>query len=414
MPPVSSPAPNESNSPSSSTTTAASNLNPHHHASAPTVPSPRHPRDAAHTAVSQLASSASPARLVRPDRFTDGLIHPIAGATAGLISGVFTCPLDVIKTKLQAQGGWMRTQARRTGKQADLTQLRYRGLVGTSRKILSEEGVAGMYRGLGPLIMGYLPTWMVYFTVYENTKATLDPVIQEKWLSHILSAIAGGACSTICTNPIWVIKTRLMSQASTPSSSTTLLNSPYHYTSTLDAFKKMYLHEGLGSFYSGLVPALLGLTHVAVQFPLYEYFKSVFTGGIELGKQGEGGRTHFGGILAASCLSKICASSATYPHEVLRTRLQTQRIMAGHKELSGVERERAFPRYRGVLHSVATIYREEGWRAFYAGMGTNMIRAVPSSAMTLLTYELVVGTLTRWREENTRSSLEHHPPQHPT
>jgi solute carrier family 25 folate transporter 32 len=45
---------------------------------------------------------------------------------------------------------------------------------------------------------------------------------------------------------------------------------PWHYTSTFDAFRKMYLKEGIASFYSGLTPALLGLTHVAIQFPLYE------------------------------------------------------------------------------------------------------------------------------------------------
>lgn len=48
--------------------------------------------------------------------------------------------------------------------------LQYRGFIGTSRRILSEEGIRGMYRGLGPLVMGYLPTWMVYFGVYENSK----------------------------------------------------------------------------------------------------------------------------------------------------------------------------------------------------------------------------------------------------
>jgi len=48
------------------------------------------------------------------------------------------------------------------------------------------------------------------------------------------------------------------------------------------------------------------------------------------------------------------------------------------------------PRYRGVIHAVKTVYFEEGWRAFYAGMGTNMVRAVPASAMTLLTYEFMV------------------------
>ena len=34
-----------------------------------------------------------------------------------------------------------------------------------------------------------------------------------------------------------------------------------------------------------------------------------------------------------------------------------------------------------------TILREEGWRAFYAGLGTNMMRAVPAATVTMLTYE---------------------------
>lgn len=201
--------------------------------------------------------------------------------------------------------------------------------------------------------------------------------------------MTAGASSTLVTNPIWVIKTRLMSQnaqAASASSqyspisntSSTYIKVPYHYTSTLDAARKMYLHEGIRSFYSGLTPALLGLSHVAVQFPLFEAFKELFVGKEQLEK-GTGGFNHFWGVLAASCLSKVCASSATYPHEVLRTRLQTQKVT----HMDGDTR----PRYRGIIDSARTVYREEGWRAFYAGMGTNMLRAVPASAMTLITYE---------------------------
>lgn len=40
--------------------------------------------------------------------------------------------------------------------------------------ILREEGVRGLYRGLGPLILGYLPTWMVYFTVYGRAKVAME------------------------------------------------------------------------------------------------------------------------------------------------------------------------------------------------------------------------------------------------
>lgn len=189
---------------------------------------------------------------------------------------------------------------------------------------------------------------------------------------------------------------------------------PWHYNGTIDAIRKMYLYEGIGAFYSGLGPALLGLTHVAVQFPLYEQFKRMFVrnhfaGGMIPRKAGD---VDFLGILAASVLSKICASSVTYPHEVLRTRLQTQfkpngkpkstivngptgsggGFVSGDGVTTSAIRDsletKPSPRYVGIIKTARTVYTEEGWRAFYAGMGTNMIRAVPASAMTLLTYEM--------------------------
>jgi solute carrier family 25 (mitochondrial folate transporter), member 32 len=184
----------------------------------------------------------------------------------------------------------------------------------------------------------------------------------------------------------------------------------------------MYHNEGILSFYSGLAPALLGLTHVAVQFPLYERFKRYFTGA-GMGERKEGEKLQPLGVIAASCLSKICASSATYPHEVIRTRLQTQQrvittispegmtfastLAASDRPLGSDPGSSSGPRYRGVISTFKTILREEGWRAFYAGMGTNMIRAVPSSATTLLVYEVIVEFLTKSKDEGERKLSLH-------
>lgn len=227
-------------------------------------------------------------------------------------------------------------------------------------------------------------------------------VNRQQWLVHLFSAMTAGSCSTIATNPIWVIKTRLMSQTRPTEGGKSY--TPWHYTSTIDAARKMYSQEGLRSFYSGLGPALLGLTHVAVQFPLYEYFKKAF-GGKGLGE----GEPHVIGVLAATILSKLCASSATYPHEVVRTRLQTQRRPNGNGEAKDLSKTpRAEMRYRGLLQTVKTIYLEEGWRAFYVGMGTNMIRAIPASCVTLVTYEFVAGTLMKWKKEGLEAAGAKH------
>ncbi len=324
----------------------------------------------------------------------------MCGAGAGFASGIVTCPLDVIKTKLQAQGGFAN---RRPGEYLRSSQA-YKGMIGTARVIWTEEGLRGMYRGLGPMLIGYLPTWAVYLSIYDNSRqfyydkcgeckmnqAMNHPLILGTgnwWLARCYSSLTAGACSTILTNPIWVIKTRLMSQsAKTISTASDGLRAPWHYTSTLDAARKMYASEGISVFYSGLTPALLGLTHVAVQFPLYEYFKMKFTGyGIGEHHESENAGTWVG-ISAATFLSKVCASTATYPHEVLRTRFQTQ-------QRSSSDGMATRSRYRGILMACKLILREEGWRAFYAGIGTNLVRAVPAAMTTMLTYEFLQKTI---------------------
>jgi solute carrier family 25 folate transporter 32 len=98
------------------------------------------------------------------------------------------------------------------------------------KNILRESGIRGLYRGLGPTILGYLPTWAIYFAVYDGIKSHFgepprnhhrvypaaqvkgyQPLVREHpWSLHLLSAMTAGATSTICTNPLWVIKTRFM------------------------------------------------------------------------------------------------------------------------------------------------------------------------------------------------------------
>lgn len=85
-------------------------------------------------------------------------------------------------------------------------------------------------------------------------------------------------------------------------------------------------------------------------------------------------------ILFCSAVAKMTASLATYPHEVVRTRLQTQRRLLLQSDA---------PRKRsGIVRTTRKILHFEGWRGLYKGLSVNLIRTVPNSAVTMLTCVL--------------------------
>lgn len=96
-------------------------------------------------------------------------VVPLCGGLAGAASGIVSCPLDVIKTKLQAQGGFSKRKDAYS-----MSGAAYRGVKGTAATIWREEGLRGMYRGLGTMMMGYIPTWAVYLTVYNKSQGYLN------------------------------------------------------------------------------------------------------------------------------------------------------------------------------------------------------------------------------------------------
>lgn len=89
-----------------------------------------------------------------------------AGAGAGLVSSIVTCPLDVVKTRLQAQA-------------ASVNHKDYQTVEMIIKDIWRSGGFRGFYRGLGPTLAGYLPTWGIYFTVYDMVKDKLGA-----WAAH--------------------------------------------------------------------------------------------------------------------------------------------------------------------------------------------------------------------------------------
>ena len=144
------------------------------------------------------------------------------------------------------------------------------------------------------------------------------------------------------------------------------------YRSAIHCARSMLAREGVSSFAKGIGPSLLGLTHVAIQFPLYEKLKSTFP------KEEQSTPLV---VIATSATSKLSASLVTYPLELVRTRLHVQRSDLPLK-------------YGSVIDSFKVIVKNEGVRGLYAGLSTNLIRVVPACSITFAVYEKISAALT--------------------
>ena len=143
----------------------------------------------------------------------------------------------------------------------------------------------------------------------------------------------------------------------------------------LDALFKLWRHEGLRGLYKGYVPGLFGVSHGALQFMAYEELKKGYSHyfGTPINKKLSS--TEY---LIMASLSKIFAATATYPYQVVRSRLQNQYTMA---------------EYNGAVDVIRKTFRYEGVRGFYKGLVPNVLRVTPACALTFVVYENVIHFL---------------------
>ncbi|KAL5761230.1 hypothetical protein ACOSQ2_020068 [Xanthoceras sorbifolium] len=306
------------------------------------------------------------------------ICHGAAGAAAGAVAATFMCPLDVIKTRLQVHG---LPEGARSGRTGSI-------IVTSLQNIVKNEGFKGLYRGLSPTILALLPNWAVYFTVYEKLKDLLQShghgSNQLTVGENMIAAAGAGAATAMTTNPLWVVKTRLQTQAMRPG--------VVPYKSILSALTRITREEGIRGLYSGILPSLAGITHVAIQFPAYEKIKYY----IAKKDNTSVDKLSPGSVAVASSVSKILASVMTYPHEVIRSRLQEQ----GQVRTSEVQ-------YAGVVDCVKKVFRKEGLPGFYRGCATNLLRTTPSAVITFTSYEMINRSLQRVLPADKKHSQAH-------
>lgn len=153
------------------------------------------------------------------------------------------------------------------------------------------------------------------------------------------------------------------------------------YPSMLAGARTIFQTEGIRGFYRGLAVSLLGVSHGAVQFAVYEPTKRVYFNK-RIAEGDVNPRMTNEATVVISSVAKLVAGAVTYPYQVLRTRMQNYRA----DERFG----------RGIGGVVRRIWMEEGIVGFYRGLVPGVVRVMPATWVTFLVYENVKYYLPRW------------------
>lgn len=155
------------------------------------------------------------------------------------------------------------------------------------------------------------------------------------------------------------------------------------YDGLIDALRTTVKEEGLTGLYKGIIPALFLTSHGAIQFSIYEAMKlnTARYYNYQNTPQPAWISIMMGG------LSKIVASTVTYPYQLVKSRMQQRDFIT----IEGTNDLR--PRYTSNIDCVRSVYRNDGFKGFFRGVGPNVLKVAPSSAITFLIYEETMKVL---------------------
>ncbi|KAJ4306264.1 mitochondrial aspartate-glutamate transporter agc1 [Collariella sp. IMI 366227] len=277
------------------------------------------------------------------------------GSVAGAFGAFMVYPIDLVKTRMQNQRG------------ANPGQRLYNNSIDCFRKVIRNEGFRGLYSGVLPQLVGVAPEKAIKLTVNDLVRNYFTDKQGQIWWGHeVIAGGTAGGCQVVFTNPLEIVKIRLQVQGEVAKS---VEGAPKR--------SAMWIVRNLGlvGLYKGASACLLrDVPFSAIYFPTYSHLKRDLFGESQTKKLG------VLQLLTAGAIAGMPAAYLTTPCDVIKTRLQ-------------VEARKGDTAYTGLRHAAKTIWKEEGFRAFFKGGPARILRSSPQFGFTLAAYELLQNVL---------------------
>lgn len=202
---------------------------------------------------------------LHPQLADSNAVNLFCAIFAGSVSSAIANPTDVVKVRLQA----VQTNERRS-------------LPGVFHDVWLKEGTRGLWRGVWPTTQRSALVAGVQLPVYDWTKVQVARrrLLRDGPVAHLTCSLAAGLAACLASNPLDVIRTRLMVQRrylKEAKISNSLNKTEIKiYRSALECCTETARREGLLALYKGFVPAFarMGPWNV-IFFLVYERLRLV-------------------------------------------------------------------------------------------------------------------------------------------
>lgn len=281
----------------------------------------------------------------------------LAGGVAGAFSKTCTAPLSRLTILFQVQG-----------MHSDVALLSKPSMWREALRIVNEEGFRAFWKGNLVTIAHRLPYSSVNFYAYERYISILKSIpgldghggnACADILVHFMGGGLSGITAASATYPLDLVRTRLAAQ-----------RNAIYYQGIWHAVRTICRDEGFFGLYKGLGATLLGVgPSIAISFSVYETLRSYW-------RSQRPNDSTVVVSLACGSLSGIASSTATFPLDLVRRRMQLEGV-AGRARVYNT----------GLLGTFRYIIRAEGLRGLYRGIMPEYYKVVPGVGIVFMTYE---------------------------
>ena len=277
----------------------------------------------------------------------------LSGGLCAAASHGITTPIDVVKTKIQA----------------DPDQYKGCGTLEAATKIIQSDGISALAAGLGPTVLGYGLEGAAKFGLYESLKPEFARLLHmdSPAVPYLIASVIAGAVASLMLCPMEQTRIRLVTD-------------PNFASNFLAGIPQIVQESGFGSLFSGLSAMLSKqVPYTFAKQVSFDTFAAVlyrFARSISLSAADVKLEVSFGAAFLASVLACILSQ----PGDVVLTATYKD---ANHDD----ETAKQF----GTI--VSNIYTNQGPPGFFAGISARFLHVGAIITSQLVLYDTIKQTL---------------------